>query len=175
MPLSPKGLRAVRVLVAGVALLVGCEFAAAAGCGRTLQATDLGSLSTSLSRANLTLLHDVSRRAANAASAHAGGDSGAGLDASYDDFIAAMKVQAAVDRLAVLTQLRDLMRQSEDREIIRGAIESFAMRAAAELSDSTLTRLAARADANEAVGSSSSLMVVRQLAGEAATLLASCR
>lgn len=164
---------ALATLVVALVLLGVCKIAAA-DCGVTLQAIDFGNLSNNLSRVAHVLLDEGHDHGAGVSSGREGSVTGIASDARYGVAIATMRLQSAVDRLAVLTQLRDLMRQSEDRQIIQGAITSFAARAA-ELSESTAAQLAAPSASLAVTDPHGAIRRVRELAHAAAHLLASCK
>lgn len=157
-----------------VLLLVACESVAAAGCGTALQAVELGRLSNTLYQVD----HRLLSRAADLNTAIAQG--GATVDRTgdaerlYGVVILGMQVRTSVDRLAVLTQLRDLMRQAQDRAVVAGAISSFAT-SAADVSAKASTRLAAKDAWPRSPDLAADTQHVHDLVRQIAALLSSCR
>ena len=157
-----------------VFVLLGACRLAAADCGATLHAIDFGNLSNNLSQVAQALLDEGRDHGDGVGSGRESSVPEIASSARYRIAIATMRLQSAVDRLAVLTQLRDLMRESEDRQVIQGAISSFAARAA-ELSESTASQLAAPIAFPAGTVPRDELRRVRELAHTAARLLASCK
>lgn len=167
------GIAFTRLSVALV-LLIACESGIAANCGAALRATELGRLANALSRANQRLLKDAADPGSGIT---AGGETrspGTDVERLDSGVILAMRMQAAVDRLAVLTQLRDLMRQSEDRLIVQEAVASFALRAA-ELSTSTVMRLSESIGLRSDTGAIVDIRRVRELAHQISGLIERCK
>lgn len=91
------------------------------------------------------LLDDLAIRGAGPGAEREPAADGNNLEQLYGILIPAMQLQAAVDRLAILTQLRDLMRRPEDRMIVQGAVATFAS-SAAEVGRVTSARLSRSGD-----------------------------
>jgi hypothetical protein len=162
-----------RQLLASLVLLLVCQCGIAGNCGTALRATDLGQLSENLSGVNQMLLSDLASRGAKAAAERGAINPGTDLEQQYKIVIAAMRLQAVVDRLAVLTQLRDLMRQPEDRMIVQATIATFAARAS-ELGGETVARLGQKDERGANAETAAHIEQLRGLATRVAQMLKAC-
>lgn len=158
-------------LFVAMGLLFTSQSASAFGCGETLHAAELGTIAQALSRANQRLIGDVavndSRPMATA------GATGKSVRI-YRVLIPAMRLRAAVDHLSVLAQLRDLMRDPQDRRLVQGAVASFAARAA-DLSATSVTKLAEDAPVVDTPRVNADIRHVQGQAARAAKLFARCK
>jgi len=158
-----------------MSLFFASQSATALGCGETLHAAELGRVAEALSRANQRLIADVAGKDSRPVLGAATGASAMGQsERIYRVLIPAMQLQAAVDRLSVLTQLRDLMRDPQDRLLVRGAVASFAARAA-DVSAASLAKLAQGAQGRDTSRLSADFSHVQDQAARAERLLARCR
>lgn len=171
---SATGTMLMRLFVA-MSFLLASQSATAGGCGETLDAAQLGTIAQALSRANQSLMMDVSAndsrpmgRAGTAAGAP--GQS----ERIYRVLIPAMQLQETVDRLSVLAQLRDLMRDPQDRLVVQGAIASFAAKAG-DVTATSLTKLAQDVPVAGTSRVSADISHVRGQAARASKLLARCK
>lgn len=132
----------MRVFVA-MGFLFFSQSATARGCGETLHAAELGTIAQALTRATQRLIGDVDF---NGSRPIAGPGATGQSERIYRVLIPTMRLRAAVDHLSVLAQLRDLMHDPQDRQLVQGAIASFAARAA-DISAAALAKFAQEASA----------------------------